>query len=155
MRKVQLDQNANERQLAESCNEQGQVECRRFPKQLQGESDAVVVQRCCEDDCLLLSFDRTVATAARQDLRGEFPGITILSKDDHELGTMTTKHARQMLAQFKADFPHWHTVNWRNSVVEIRASEVIVEKYLAGVARRMVLDRRAAGWVADLEGLLR
>jgi hypothetical protein len=159
MADIQLDKNSNAKKLARDCNEQGLVRCHRLPVALSDEDDDVILRHAKSSGRILLTYDRSIITDFWHVVIDGCPGVVILAQDDDGkfVKFMTYRAATRILAEFKRDFPQWHSACWDNSIVEIKPSCIEVNHVgETGVQKTGpgVLARGDATWQETLQVLL-
>jgi predicted nuclease of predicted toxin-antitoxin system len=127
MRNVLLDKNSGSNKLLDACNKQGIVRCFLLPVLMRDTaSDAEVAEFAIRKDDFIITFDKGFCLDAAAVLAGRSPGILLLRKDDESVEKITRKVATALLSKFKAEFPEWATVPWKNSMVELSPRYAVV-----------------------------
>lgn len=148
---VQLDKNTGDKRLRDACLRQGIVGCELLPREIRDADDDIVLDYVFEKQCVLFTFDRRIHFQWGSVLAGRNPGILILRKDDDSLEQINTKTAPRHLQQFKTDFPAWHSVSFRNSVLEVTPKYVFLYQTRTETpVRTWWCERLAAPWQDEL-----
>ncbi len=155
MADIQLDQNINGKRFARRCNDRGLVPCHRLPIDLVDAGDDEVIEHCVATGRLLVTLDRRLPEQNVQRLSRPFAGVLILAADDNSAQQMNEQTAKRVLDRFKDDFPRWHDVPWRNSIIYFQPSLIEVN-HVEGhaVVRTGLIDRGSPGWQQALRALL-
>ena len=135
-----LDQNVNKKSLAESCNREGLVVVRRFPRQWQrfpgGFKDPELLPIVMAGQEPLLTNDRNIARDHCSYIPALNPGIIIISLCKGTIKPLGKGDIERIIRKFKQLFSQWHTVKWNNSIVEVTQLGVEVWHIEVGTLRR-------------------
>ncbi len=155
----QLDECINSKKLAQDCEKEGKARVRRFPSNLRGAKDPVVVRHLLLADGAtgpLVTFDRTLADEQSQSLNRHHGGLVVVEKAIDTHRTMTSNTARQIIEKFKEKFPMWHEVPWGNSIVRITETHVSVSRVVDGVpVQDLFRTFDSPDWAREVEQALK
>ncbi len=155
MRTVQLDKNAGSKKFRDVCNREGVVRCMLLPRNVRDQSDDTVLEFAISNGYLTLTFDRPLCINSAHVLAGRNPGVLLLRMDDGAVQRISTQIAPKLLREFKKDFPDWHVVPWRNSIIELTPTLVFIHHtFSAPPVTVAVLKRDEDGWQTELRRLL-
>lgn len=126
LKKIQLDEDINDRRIEKACAAEGLVQALRFPSNLKGMKDPKVFRALFPKGNVVVTTDRGFVSDHLDEFPDVHPGVVIVSFDDDAIPTMTTQAAQKIIRNFKADFPEWHQTEWQNSVVNISPSHLSV-----------------------------
>src|SRR5713226_2477475 len=143
MRAVQLDKNAGGKDLRDTCNRQGKVQCVFLPRAIRDTAtDSEVVDHGAKKHRLTLTFDKGFFVSASDSLARDHSGVMLLREDDGSLRQMSTKTAPTVLADFKHKFgDEWASVPWNNCVVELTPTLICVHYMRATPAKSILIKR--------------
>ena len=150
----QLDQCLDSKRFAKECHAEGLCQVQRFPSVLRNAEDPELLMTLMVQAIPLVTFDRALAHEHARFIPDNNPGIIVISNYPSPQ-TLTVSIAQKVLRRFKAGFPEWHQVAWRNSVVEITDIGVQVWYVQSGkLVRNEYLAFDAPGWQERLRAVL-
>jgi hypothetical protein len=121
VRTFQLDENANHKQLADTCNAAGRCIVQRLPRHLVGKKDPVVLGDLLNKSATLVTMDFGIVRQHRNSIPSQNPGVIVVLAQPNTATRLMT-----MLDQFKAKCPSWPSIDWTGMYIEIDVSEVYV-----------------------------
>jgi hypothetical protein len=151
----QFDQCLNDRSIADACNAQGLAVVYRFPRRLTGKEDPEVLDDLLAKPNPLITVDLGMVRDHLAHVPEFHPGIVSISNARVDRRTLTSKLICRILDNFKARFPQWHQVGFRNTIAEITPVGVELAHIESGTFIRdgyLTFDQE--GWVAELESIL-
>jgi hypothetical protein len=155
MRTVLLDKNAGSKKFRDACNREGVVRCILLPRSIRDSNDESVLEFAISNGYLTLTFDRPLFIQSAPVLSGRNPGLIVLRADDGAIHRISTKTAPKLLRDFKADFPDWYVVPWKNSIVELTPTLALVyQTRTVTPVLVALLKREDDGWQSGLKRLL-
>ncbi len=149
----QLDENTNSRKLAESCKEQGFVDVWRLPPELKGAKDPDVLEYVLPSGRTLLTNDRQIHLDHLAHIPSTHSGILIVAKVSSPT-TIRGVDVASILSKFKKQFPDWHRLALRNSIVEICEHSAQVWTVVEGQLNRELVRFDDADWQTQLTAIL-
>jgi hypothetical protein len=156
MIRVRTDQNFTDKRFIEDCNRGGLSEVEKFPWNMRGWADELVLREFMAEDRVVLTNDAGFAADHPYSIPDLNPGIIIVRYSDDNPRTCTMMGLRRIIQAFKTDFPQWSTASYNNSVLQITEKEVFVSHVSACA---MVIDDyiefSKSGWQTILESRLK
>lgn len=119
----QLDQNINDKRLAELCNAEVPGRVLRFPVRLQDEPDEIVLPDLLGGDATFVTTDHRIVDENPSSVPSNNPGLVVIHLKVASR-TMTAQLATDMIARFKEAFPTWAEVDWSQLYLEITEEDV-------------------------------
>jgi len=127
VRTFQLDENANHKKLADTCNAAGNCIVERLPRHLVGKKDPVVLGDLLNKSATVLTMDFGIVRQHRNSIPSQNPGVIVVLAQPNTATRLMT-----MLDQFKAKCPSWPSIDWTGIYIEIDVSEVYVSDLTGG-----------------------
>ena len=154
----QLDENLNDSEFARECDEESKaagiadLSLKRFPKRLRGEEDEVVLRNLLSSGGTVLTKDRGIATDGKDGIPDEHPGIIIIANAP-SVRVTGNQAVRQILRKMKTSVNEWHSLSFKNSIIEITQAGIEVRR--KSDAKAKYLDFAANGWESNLVSILK
>ena len=156
MTTFQLDECQNDKRFQEDCEAAELAKVYRYPRTLRGQDDSVVLNSLLQRPNPLLTKDRDMPDQHVSSIPETHPGLVVIANAPDVPQTITMPGVRKILAQFKKEFPEWHQVPLRNSVViELTQIGVEVRHLESGrLIRNDYLSFDKTGWKEQLLEIL-
>ena len=121
----QLDKCANDADLADDCNAEGQCTVYRYPRRLEDAADEVMLPDVFARSTTLLTFDRSIIEDNPGAIVAPNPGIIVIQKmKPHP--PLTAHRAKGIIGQAKQRIPSWTNIDWSMVYAEINEEEIYV-----------------------------
>lgn len=148
---IQLDKNTGDKRFKAACMDERIVDCDLLPRRVRDKEDDEVLEYVIEQELVIFTFDNKIHFDWGSVLCGRNPGIIILRQDQHVLQQINTKTAPRHLKRFKKSFPQWHTVPYRNSVLELTPTLMFLYHTMGTRPERVYWSKWCdPGWQVDL-----
>lgn len=144
----QLDECINNPGLAQDCNDLGLCHCERFPGECRSLVDSEMLAALLPSGNPIVTTDYCLLEQHCHWIPDIHPGIIVLSVSPLPL---TMARIRQLLYDFKREYPKWNSAPWQNSVVELHRERVSVARVLGGAIKENIeLSRTQRKWTVTL-----
>jgi hypothetical protein len=127
MNTFQLDENLNDKNLADKCNSEKLCVVKRFPNRLKGAKDDVVLPDLLTKEAPFVTRDFPIVSEHRDQVPRSHSGIIVV-RSKIPSRPFTTQSAARNLAKFKNKFPSWSTADWKQIYIEIDEDEIFITK---------------------------
>jgi hypothetical protein len=118
MRGFQQDECLNGKAFRAACNSQKLCQVHKFPTNLHGTKDPVLLPILLAGASPLLTVDRRIVDDNIQYIPNTHPGIIII-KTVNTKKSLTTSIASSIVQKFKAIYPAWHDTDWSGKCLEV------------------------------------
>lgn len=125
MKAYQLDENLNDKRLADGCNSEGKCTVRRYPGRLRGEKDPVMLPELLSKDAPLLTRDFPIVHEHKNYIPKLHSGVIVV-RTKNTNRAFTTKIAMKNIETLKERFPPWAETNWTGVYLEIDEEGIYV-----------------------------
>jgi hypothetical protein len=115
----QLDECDDYASYSKRCNKAGLAQLRRYKTKNKGTLDPQVIERCVKTNGTLLTTDGVFFSDNEQDIPERNPGFIVVEHSEAIPYTITQDSIEKILEDFKASFPDWSNISWKNSLVKI------------------------------------
>jgi hypothetical protein len=121
VKSFQLDENANHRGLADTCNADGKCLVKRLPSRLVNQKDPIVLNDLLNKDATLLTMDFNIVREHPDCIPFQNPGVIVIRARPNSANRLMA-----MLNKFKTKCPNWPSFQWDQIYFEIHEAAVYV-----------------------------
>jgi hypothetical protein len=157
MTTFQFDECSTYLEYISKCNKApvGATEAKRHERKHRGLPDPDVLAIHMKGNSVFITFDGRMVDEHGTHIPTLNPGIIIIGHSPAYSFTMTHVFACKILEDFKVNFPEWHTISWRNSIVKM--TEVSIEigyNTTSGFVSQFYEFFKESGWQDSLKSFL-
>jgi hypothetical protein len=118
-----------------------------------GTEDVTIVQYCQQHNLPLLTVDWRLPDSQTSLLSNENPGVVVVRNDSRR--TITTAIIMAVLGEFKSRLADWHTLEIRNSILELWPDGVLVRTASTSGVEDTYLKFADAAWQKRFVGIIK
>ena len=126
----QFDECSSSNALLQECKRDGLCLPRRYPKKHSKLKDPQMLGIYMAKDGTLVTFDLSLIDEHEAYIPPKNPGIILIGRSPRVMKTMTETAARKIMRKFKALFPDWCQLSWKNSIVKFTEATIFAGRII-------------------------